>query len=65
MDRVSADFTESTMQMFRSHVVDGYEAAEVARDLNVSPAAIYIAKFRVYRRLRESAADWIEDSAFL
>jgi RNA polymerase sigma-70 factor (ECF subfamily) len=42
-------------------VVNGRPAAEVAKDLGVSLAAVYIARSRVLRRLREELRGMIEE----
>lgn len=58
MSRVAADFTPNTMESFRRYVIEGQEVERVARDLNMSSQAIYIAKSRVLRSLRAMAADY-------
>ena len=58
---VSDSFEDSTMQMFRRHVLDGIDAKDVADELGTSPRAVYIAKSRVLRQLRTRAADWLDE----
>ncbi len=46
-------FQETTWRACWEHVVHGRPAAEVARELGLSTNAVYIAKYRVLRRLRQ------------
>ena len=48
------EFAAGTWQAFWGVVVDGRPAADVARDLGISPNAVYLARGRVLRRLREA-----------
>jgi RNA polymerase sigma-70 factor (ECF subfamily) len=48
-----ADFQPSTWRAFWEHGVVGRAAEEVARDLGLSVAGVYGAKFRVLARLRQ------------
>jgi RNA polymerase sigma-70 factor (ECF subfamily) len=47
------EFQESTWRAFWENVVEDQPAAEVAERLGVSVAAVYAAKSRVLRRLRQ------------
>jgi len=52
-DHVRAEFQESTWQAFWQTAVEGKGPKDVARELNLSPGAVYVAKSRVIARLRE------------
>ena len=54
LDLVRAEFEPSTWTAFWRIVVDGQSPAEVAAALGLSLAAVYKAKSRVLRRLREN-----------
>jgi RNA polymerase sigma-70 factor (ECF subfamily) len=58
---LSAHFEEKTLQAFRRLAFDGVPAAEVARELDMPVAAVYVAKSRVLSRLRAEAAGLIDD----
>lgn len=53
MDRVKHEFQENTWRAFWLTAVDGVAAAEVAREVGISPGAVYVAKSRVLARLRD------------
>jgi RNA polymerase sigma-70 factor (ECF subfamily) len=53
MDRVKHEFQENTWRAFWLTAVDGVAAAEVARQVGISPGAVYVAKSRVLARLRD------------
>jgi RNA polymerase sigma-70 factor (ECF subfamily) len=53
MQVIQGDFHPISWQAFREHGVEGRSAAEVATELNLSPGAVYAAKFRVLDRLRQ------------
>lgn len=61
MSRIAAEFEPKTMEAFRIHVLEQVDAKETASRLGLSPRAVYIAKSRVLRRLRDEAADWFDD----
>lgn len=50
---MQAEFRETTWKACWEHVIEGRPAAEVASELNMSVGAVYVAKSRVLRRLRE------------
>jgi RNA polymerase sigma-70 factor (ECF subfamily) len=50
---MKTDFQPTTWQAFWEHVVCGRPVAEVAAELGISVKAVYLAKPRVLRRLRE------------
>jgi RNA polymerase sigma-70 factor (ECF subfamily) len=51
--RVRGEFQTSTWQAFTRTAFLGERAAEVARDLGLSPGAVYMARSRVVARLRQ------------
>jgi RNA polymerase sigma-70 factor (ECF subfamily) len=53
MDRVRHEFQPATWQAFWQTAVEGKAAAEVGKQLKMSPGAVYVAKSRVLARLRD------------
>lgn len=53
MERVKSEFQENTWRAFWLTAVEGVAAADVARQVGISPGAIYVAKSRVLARLKE------------
>jgi RNA polymerase sigma-70 factor (ECF subfamily) len=53
MDRIKEEFQANTWQAFCLTAVEGLGAPEVAKQLRMSPGAIYVAKSRVLARLRD------------
>ena len=53
MDRIKAEFQENTWRAFWLTAVEGIAAPEVAKQLRMSPGAIYVAKSRVLARLKD------------
>lgn len=53
--RVSAEFEPATLEAFQRLAIEEEPAAEVARALGITAGAVYVAKSRVLRRLREEA----------
>lgn len=53
MDRVKSEFQETTWRAFWLTAVEGIAAADAARQVGLSPGAIYVAKSRVLARLKE------------
>ena len=53
LDIMKAEFEESTWQACWMTVVDGESPREVAEMLDLTPNAVYLAKSRVLRRLRQ------------
>ena len=49
---VEAEFEPKTFRAFWRTAIDGQRAADVAEELGMSTAAVYMAKSRVFRRLR-------------
>lgn len=60
--QVRNEFTESTWQAFWKTGVENHPVAEVARELGLSPGAVYVARSRVLARLRERVEQLTEDS---
>jgi RNA polymerase sigma-70 factor (ECF subfamily) len=54
---MQADFDETTWRACWETAVEGRAAAEVARQLGLTPAAVYCARSRVLRRLRDELRD--------
>jgi RNA polymerase sigma-70 factor (ECF subfamily) len=57
LDSLEAELEPATLEAFRRLGLRGEPAAEVAEALSMSVGAVYIAKSRVLRRLREEAAE--------
>jgi RNA polymerase sigma-70 factor, ECF subfamily len=55
VDRLEDEFEESTWQAFWLTVIENQTAVEAAADLEMTPNAVRIAKWRVLTRLREEA----------
>jgi len=53
LEQLSGEFGQPAITAFWRMVVDGHAAADIARDLNISPKAVRQAKYRVLQRLRE------------
>src|SRR5262249_17911883 len=53
MERIRGDFQPATWDAFARTAVDGVSPQEVARQLRMSPGAVYVAKSRVLARLKE------------
>ncbi|MCI0457622.1 MAG: sigma-70 family RNA polymerase sigma factor [Gemmataceae bacterium] len=58
---MQTDFEPSTWQACWESVANGRPAVEVAAELGLSVAAVYIARSRVLRRLREELRGMIEE----
>lgn len=57
LDRIRGEFEAATFAAFWAVVAEGRGAADVASDLGLSLNAVYLAKSRVLRRLREELGD--------
>lgn len=57
---LQADFQPATWKAFWEHVVVGRPAPDVARDLGVSPGAVYAAKLHILGRLRDEFAGMLD-----
>ncbi len=53
LNRICGQFSEKTWRAFLRFALDGLSADEVARELEMSPNAVFIAKSRVMASLRE------------
>lgn len=60
MELIQSEFEETTWQAFYRVVVEGQSPADAAAALGMTASAVYTAKSRVLRRLREEFADLIE-----
>lgn len=64
LEEVAVEFEPNSMQAFRRQALDGVSAETVAGELNMLVGAVYTAKSRVLKRLRqlsEGLLDWSED----
>ena len=59
--RMESCFEEVTLKAFHLLVLDEVTAADAARQLGISVGAVYTAKSRVLRRLREEANGLVDD----
>ncbi len=57
MDQIRGEFEDRTWQAFWQMVVEGQDPGTVAAGLNMTCNAVYIAKSRILRRLREVLGD--------
>jgi RNA polymerase sigma-70 factor (ECF subfamily) len=60
VELIRAEFEERTWQAFWRVVVEDRAPDEVARELNTTVNAVYLAKSRILRRLREEFAELVE-----
>jgi RNA polymerase sigma-70 factor (ECF subfamily) len=60
LDLVDEMFEPVSLQAFRRLTLDGASGAEVAQELGLSVAAVYVAKSRVLARIRQEAAGLID-----
>ena len=60
LDRVQQEFAGTTWEAFRLTSIDGEKPRQVAEKLQISPNAVWIAKSRVLRRLRELSAGLVD-----
>jgi RNA polymerase sigma-70 factor (ECF subfamily) len=61
-EQVQTEFTATTWQAFWRTGVENQPVAVVARDLGLTPGAVYIARSRVLARLRDRVEQLTEDS---
>jgi len=59
-EAIRAEFEDRTWEAFRRTAVDGLPAAEVAAELGMTPEAVYKAKSRVLRRIRQELGGMLE-----
>lgn len=60
LDLMRTDFEPTTWRACWEHVVLGRPAHDVAAELGITPNAVYIARSRVLRRLREELRDLLD-----
>ena len=60
LDLVEEEFEPVTLQAFRRLALAGLSGAEVAQELGLSVAAVYVAKSRVLQRIRQEAEGLID-----
>lgn len=60
LDGLAAEFEPATLGVFRRVALQGEDVSQVAEAVGMSVGAVYIAKSRVLRRLREEAADLLD-----
>ena len=60
LELLRPQFEPATWQAFQRFALDGLSAAEVARELKVTPNVVFIAKSRVLARLRQEAEGLLE-----
>jgi RNA polymerase sigma-70 factor (ECF subfamily) len=60
LDLIEAEFEPATRRAFRRLALDGASGAEVAQELGMSVAAVYVAKSRVLHRIRQEAEGLID-----
>src|SRR5262245_29525071 len=60
LDLVEREFEPTTVRAFRRLALDGASGAEVAGELGLSVAAVYVAKSRVLQRIRQEAEGLID-----
>jgi RNA polymerase sigma-70 factor (ECF subfamily) len=61
-EQVQDEFTASTWQAFWRTGVENQPVAQVARELGLTPGAVYVARSRVLARLRDRVEQLTEDS---
>ena len=61
LDLVRAEFEQRTWDAFWKTTVEGRPATDVGQELGMSANAVYLAKSRVLRRLREELVDPFAD----
>jgi RNA polymerase sigma-70 factor (ECF subfamily) len=60
MEIMRSNFEPTTWQACWDHIVSGLSAAEVGQRLGISAGAVYVAKSRVLRRLRQELAGLLD-----
>jgi RNA polymerase sigma-70 factor (ECF subfamily) len=61
LEQLGSEFEERTLRAFRRVAFEGASGNDVAAELGISAGAVYVAKSRVLRRLRELARELIDD----
>jgi RNA polymerase sigma-70 factor (ECF subfamily) len=60
LDCVAREFRSGPMEAFRRLVLEGQSGDQIAADLGMSRGAVYVAKFRISKRLRELAEGLVD-----
>jgi RNA polymerase sigma-70 factor (ECF subfamily) len=60
LDLVAEEFEPATLQAFRRLTLDGVSGAEAAAELGLTVPAVYMAKSRVLKRIRQEAEGLID-----
>jgi RNA polymerase sigma-70 factor (ECF subfamily) len=60
LDLIEQEFEPATLQAFRRLALDGASGAQVAEELGMTVAAVYVAKSRVLSRIRQEAEGLID-----
>jgi RNA polymerase sigma-70 factor (ECF subfamily) len=60
LDAVALEFEPKTVLAFRRLTLDGASGEEVARELGSTVGAVYVAKARVLKRIRQEAGDLLD-----
>ena len=60
LDLVEQEFEPTTLRAFRRLALDGASGAQVAEEMGMSLAAVYMAKSRVLQRIRQEAEGLID-----
>ena len=60
-EQVRCEFRDSTWQAFVETSINGRAIAEVARELNLSPGSVYVARSRIISRLRAKVEEFEND----
>ena len=61
LELAELEFEPSTMRAFRRVALEGASGSDAAAELGLSVAAVYAARSRVVRRLRELALGLLDD----
>ena len=64
LNTISEQIKPVNLEIFKRNVLDEVSAQDVAKELGVSVASVHTAKSRIMRRLRETAADLIDELRF-
>jgi len=61
LDLIELEFEPPTVRAFRRVALEGATSAEAARELGLTVGAVYVARSRVLRRLRDEAHGLLDD----
>jgi RNA polymerase sigma factor (sigma-70 family) len=65
LELIGPQFEPTTLQAFRKVVMDGQKPAEVAAELGITVNAVFLAKSKILRRLRQELEGLLPDDSFL